>query len=209
MKYDIMGNILRKNQSHTTNGATQSATTYDNEYKYEGSKPNAASSIGGVSYSYDENGNLTFREDTATGSYRQMYWDEENRLAMISDDGYVSNYTYDASGERVIKSHGGSQGVYINGNPIGVINHTDANYTVYVSPYFTMDASKFTKHYYAGSIRVTSKIGNGTFENKFQSGVYEITAGSVNYIKRQQLIEDGVEVYYDSIGIPPGCPTMK
>jgi len=31
----------------------------------------------------------------------------------------------------------------------------------------------------------------------------------VNYIKRQQLIEEGVEVYYDSIGIPPGCPTMK
>jgi RHS repeat-associated protein len=209
MQYDIMGNIMRKTQNHVTDGTQQMGTSHDLVYKYEGTKPNAASKIGECLYTYDENGNLTFREDTVTNNYRQLWWDEENRLMMLSDDGYVNNYLYDASGERVVKSHGGSQGVYINGAPIGVINHSEANYTVYVSPYFTMDANKFTKHYYAGSTRVSSKIGNGRFENQFRSGVFEITAGSVNYIARQQNLKQGYQNYIQNLGIPPGPPTMK
>ncbi|HEX2936570.1 MAG TPA: hypothetical protein VHO72_14535, partial [Bacteroidales bacterium] len=46
MQYDIMGNILRKNQSHQANGKAVEATTYDLHYEYNGTKPNAASQIG-------------------------------------------------------------------------------------------------------------------------------------------------------------------
>jgi RHS repeat-associated protein len=209
MQYDIMGNILQKNQANTKNGQKQTATTYNLSYKYESPKPNAASEIGDRKFTYDENGNLTAWEDTATNDFRQLAWDEENRLKLISDNGYISNYVYDASGERVIKSSGGSQGVYINGAPAGIVNHSDNNYTVYVSPYFVVQNERFTKYYYAGSNRVTGKIGNGQFENQYLPGVYEITAGGVNYVNRQQQISNSRTTYEQQLETPPGPPTMK
>jgi RHS repeat-associated protein len=43
----------------------------------------------------------------------------------------------------------------------------------------------------------------------FRSCVFEITAGSVNYIARQQNLKQGVNNYIQNLGIPPGPPTMK
>jgi RHS repeat-associated protein len=209
IKYDIMGDLLRKTQTHDTNREKQAATSYDFEYKYDGLKPNAATKIGDRIFTYDENGNQTNWEDTATNDFRQLSWDEENRLTLVSDNGYLNRYIYDASGERVIKSHGGSQGVYINGAPAGIVNHSDNKYTIYVSPYFVLQNERFTKHYYAGSSRVISKIGNGQFENQYRLGVFEITAGKVNYIYRQQQILNDKKAFEEKAGIPPGPPTMK
>jgi RHS repeat-associated protein len=209
MKYDIMGNILNKKQSLLVNGKKQKASSYDFDYKYDAVKPDAPDWIDSTQYLYDENGNLTYYEDSTSGTSRQLSWNEDNQLSMISDDGYVSNYTYDAFENRVIKSHGGTQGLYLNGAPVGLINHSDANYTVYVNPYFTLNSKTFTKHFYNGTKRIASKIGNGKFENQFRSGIFEITAGSVNYINRQQQFEKGKEDYYASLKLPPGPPTMK
>ena len=44
-----------------------------------------------------------------------LYWDEENRLMVLSDNGKTSRYTYNAAGERIMKSYGTMEGVYING----------------------------------------------------------------------------------------------
>ena len=35
-----------------------------------------------------------------------MYWDEDNRLMVLSDNGKTSRYTYNAAGERIMKSYG-------------------------------------------------------------------------------------------------------
>lgn len=209
LEYDIMGRILQKTQTHNKNNEKQNATTYDFGYKYQGTQPNAATEIGERVFTYDENGNQTGWEDTVSNDFRQLSWDEENRLALISDNGYLNRYVYDASGERIIKSHGGTQGVYINGAPVGIVNHSDNNYTVYVSPYFVFQNNRFTKHYYIGSTRVTSKIGNGRFQNQYRPGVFEITAGEVNYINRQQQLVTAKEEYENQLGIPPGPPIMK
>ncbi|MGC3979154.1 MAG: hypothetical protein QM751_13575 [Paludibacteraceae bacterium] len=65
---------------------------------------------------------------------RKLLWDEENRLLALSDNGYVSNYLYDAAGERTVKMHGGSEGVTVNGRQaearLGAVD-----FTAYVSPY--------------------------------------------------------------------------
>ena len=209
LQYDIMGKIMQKTQTHNKNSREQNGSTYDFAYKYEGPQPSVATEIGERQFAYDENGNLISWQDTVTHDFRQLSWDEENHLTLISDNGYLNRYVYDASGERVIKSHGGTQGVYINGAPIGIINHSDNNYTVYVSPYFVFQHNRFTKHYYTGSTRVTSKIGNGQFQNQYRPGVFEITAGGVNYINRQQQIIAGKEEYEKQSGIPPGPPTIK
>jgi len=209
MQYDIMGKILHKNQTHLKNDVEENAMTYDIAYKYEGTQPNTATQIGERVFVYDRNGNLTGWEDTVSNDYRQLLWDEENRLTLISDNGYLNRYVYDANGERAIKSHGGTQGVFINGAPAGIVNHSDNNFTVYVSPYFVFKNSSFTKHYYNGSTRVTSKIGNGQFENLYRPGVFEITAGEVNYINRQQQLISAKEEYEEQSGIPPGPPVLK
>ena len=209
MQYDVMGKILQKTQKHTENDVEQSASTYDLEYKYEGPQPNAATEIGARVFGYDENGNMASWEDTISNDYRKLAWDEENRLTLISDNSYMNRYVYDASGDRVIKSHGGSQGIYINGAPVGVVNHSEDNYTVYVSPYFVFKDNRFTKHYYSGNARVTSKIGNGQFENLYRPGVFEITAGEVNYINRQQQLLSAKEEYEEQSGIAPGPPVLK
>lgn len=35
---------------------------------------------------------------------RKLKWDEENRLLASDDDGFVTNYWYDADGERNVKT---------------------------------------------------------------------------------------------------------
>jgi len=209
VQYDIMGKILQKNQVHTKNGSRLDATSYDFGYKYEDLKPGAPTAIGERVFKYDANGNQTGWVDTVTQDFRQLSWDEENRLVLISDNGYLNQYVYDASGNRIIKSHGGSQGVYINGAPVGIINHSSGNYTIYVSPYFVFQEGRFTKHYYNGSTRVTSKTGNGQFQNQYRPGVFEMTAGQVNYIYRQKQLNAAKEEYEKQSGIPPGPPTLK
>ena len=46
---------------------------------------------------------------------RKLLWDEENRLLALSDNGFVSNYWYDAAGDRTVKTSGAGQSVSVNG----------------------------------------------------------------------------------------------
>ena len=98
-------------------------------------------------------------------------------FSLFNDNGRIHQFTYDASGERVIKSSGDSQNVAINGETAATIVHTD-DYTGYVSPYFVISKGKFTKHYFEGAGRIVSKLGNGSFAQPLK-----LTAGGVNYSK--------------------------
>ena len=42
----------------------------------------------------------------STNTTREMYWDEDNRLMVLSDNGKTSRYTYNAAGERIMKIYG-------------------------------------------------------------------------------------------------------
>ena len=74
-------------------------------------------------YTYDKNGNFVYvntgrlmndgYNETGVGE-RKLIWDEENRLLAVDDNGFVSNYWYDADGERTVKTSGESDQVYIN-----------------------------------------------------------------------------------------------
>lgn len=46
------------------------------------------------------------RENDCPATVRELYWDEDNRHMVLSDNGKTSRYTYNHSSERVIKSHG-------------------------------------------------------------------------------------------------------
>lgn len=71
--------------------------------------------------------------ETCTGE-RKLIWDEENRLLTVDDNGFVSNYWYDADGERTVKTSGESDQVYVNGVFSGGSTNT-AKFSLYVSPY--------------------------------------------------------------------------
>ena len=190
--------------------STKTAQSYDFTYKYEDSNhPTAPTQIGHEHYTYDANGNPTLVENDSLNTERRMYWDEDNRLMVLSDNGKTSRYTYNAAGERIVKSHGDLEGVYVNGAPQGMTFHETEDYTIYPAPIITVTKNRFTKHYFIGDKRVASKLGVGKFSNVYGISSNNVTAGQKDYAARMMQIEKQREEYYKSLGTPPGVPTMK
>ena len=102
-----MYEILRTN-SDTLVGSYALTYEYD-----DADHPTAPTQIGHEHYTYDANGNPTLVENDSLDTERRMYWDEDSRLMVLSDNGKTSRYTYNAAGERVVKSHGDLEGVYV------------------------------------------------------------------------------------------------
>ena len=190
--------------------ATKTAQSYDFTYKYEDSNhPTAPTQVGHEHYTYDANGNPTLVENDSLNTERRMYWDEDNRLMVLSDNGKTSRYTYNAAGERIVKSHGDLEGVYVNGAPQGMTFHETEDYTIYPAPIITVTKNRFTKHYFVGDKRVASKLGVGKFSNVYGISSNNVTAGQKDYAARMLQIEKQREDYYRKLGTPPGVPTMK
>ena len=190
--------------------STTTAKSYNFAYKYEDSNhPTAPTQIGHDHYTYDANGNPTLVTNDSSNTTREMYWDEDNRLMVLSDNGKTCRYTYNAAGERIVKSHGDLEGVYINGAPQGISFHETEDYTIYPAPFITVTKNRFTKHYFIGDKRVASKLGVGKFSNVYGISGNNITAGQKDYAARMMQIEKQREEYYKSLGTPPGVPTMK
>lgn len=205
--YDVLDNLTQKIQENFQDNAPLEAESYQLDYSYESeNQPHRATQIGNIQNQYDANGNAKFttKEDSLT--FTQNLWDEENRLIANATDGYVSYYTYDAFGERTVKSHGGLQGIFINGAAAGYLNHR-ANFAAYLSPYFTYSKDEFTKHYFIEDERILTKVGTGNFNTNLFTGQV-ITAGGLDYRSRIQQYEFSILDYYESLGIPPGPPTI-
>lgn len=206
LTYDNVHNIIGKNQMHQRDTGLVKENTYNHQYQYDGFHPNTPTKVGDELFQYDLNGNMLHKKHETLFTQRQLQWDEEDRLMSLVDDGYRSLYTYDASSERTVKSHGGVQGLFINGLPAGIVRHED-NYTVYVSPYFVARASAFTKHYFIEEQRIVSKLGTGVFNNNSLGG-YQIAAGNIDYSQRARLLQQAANRHYKNLGIPPGHPTL-
>ncbi len=167
MDYAQDGRILQKKQtaSQLLDG-NQTLINYENTYTYNGGQPHALSHVddnGSVNqnFEWDANGNLITHDHELLGS-RKLCWDEENRIMGVADDNFISYYTYDAGGERTYKLTGAFQDMIINGQQynFNLMN----NPTLYTSPYLVATPQGYTKHFYAGSERILSKIGCGGFE---------------------------------------------
>ena len=207
MAYNVMSMPVSKAQSVEN---SSKAASYTNVYKYEDAEhPTAPSQIGHEHYTYDANGNPVRVENDSTDATRELYWDEDNRLMVLSDNGKTSRYTYNHAGERIVKSHGSMEGVYINGAPQGITFHETDEYTLYPASILSVTKNRFTKHYFIGSKRVASRIGSGSFNNMYGVNGSHVTAGQQDYAERLNQIESQKEDYYKKLGIAPGIPTMK
>ena len=100
--YDAVGNRIRT----IINGVTTEYTTNNmNQYV----------TVGGVTYAYDRDGNLTQQGDTT------YTYNDENRLIGVNDGTDLWQYTYDALGNRVAATENGTTTRYVI-DPIGLGN---------------------------------------------------------------------------------------
>jgi YD repeat-containing protein len=157
MGYDDIHNITAKTQLDTLSSSggkpiEQKATSYDWAYAYGAQQPHAPTHIGSHSYSYDLNGNQLGWEDDKSGARRIILWDEDNRIAEILDNGQSSKYIYDDQGQRVIKE-------------------TKQGETVYVNQYYVVrNRSIVSKHLFAGSSRLVTRLEMGTAKGNSNQG---------------------------------------
>ena len=190
----------------------------DINYRTEETPTEGMNINNGHKYTYDLNGNLVYintsrvkrdgKEDEKA-TEQKYRWDEDNRLMVLSDNGKTSRYTYNAAGERIMKSYGTMEGVYINGAPQGITFHETDNFTLYPASIISINKNRFTKHYFIGDKRVASRIGTGLFNNVYGRNGSYVTAGQQDYAERMNQIEAQKEEYYKQLGVAPGVPTEK
>ena len=211
--YDMVMSFGRMSEPLTKVQKVDSTTTaksYNFAYKYEDSNhPTAPTQIGHDHYTYDANGNPTLVTNDSANTTREMYWDEDNRLMVLSDNGKTSRYTYNAAGERIMKSYGTMEGVYINSAPQGITFHETDNFTLYPASIISINKNRFTKHYFIGDKRIASRIGTGLFNNVYGRNGSYVTAGQQDYAERMNQIQTQKEAYYKKVGVAPGVPTEK
>ena len=187
----------------------------DVNYRTETTPDESRKTRNSHAYEYDANGNLVYvntgrtKKDGTTDEKaheRKLKWDEENRLLASDDDGFVTNYWYDADGERTVKTSGESEQVYVNSEFAGGRTNT-AKFSLYVSPYLVANqGGRYTKHIYIGSQRIVSKIGDfasyGADPRRIQYAGSEADAVNVDYdVKYSQQLQ-AIKENYATFGVP-------
>ena len=190
----------------------QLANVKDVNYRTEEAPSESENVNNNHAYEYDANGNLVYVNTSRTKkdgmadekiAERKLKWDEENRLLASDDNGFVTNYWYDADGERTVKTSGESDQVYVNSEFAGGRTNT-AKFSLYVSPYLVANqGGRYTKHIYIGSQRVVSKIGDfdsyGSDPRRIQYAGSETDGLSVDYKQKYtqqlQVIKDNYATF--------------
>ncbi|WP_259323067.1 RHS repeat-associated core domain-containing protein, partial [Segatella copri] len=190
----------------------QLANVKDVNYRTEETPSESENVNNNHAYEYDANGNLVYVNTSRTKkdgmadektAERKLKWDEENRLLASDDNGFVTNYWYDADGERTVKTSGESDQVYVNSEFAGGRTNT-AKFSLYVSPYLVANqGGRYTKHIYIGSQRVVSKIGDfdsyGSDPRRIQYAGSETDGLSVDYKAKYtgqlQVIKDNYATF--------------
>lgn len=175
--YNKTGGIIQKNQGHQQNGNMNNINSYNNEYQYQ-SGTHKVDTITDLTtgqyerYHYDNNGNPTAIDKDGDNS--RLYWDEADRLKAVNKEGagIFQYYAYDDAGDRIIKSNieQGAQ-LYQNGQVMDPGSFYVTGFKVYPNAYHVQNSdNRLTKHYYAGSQRVASRIMDFDFSVMKSSG---------------------------------------
>ena len=118
-EYDLNGNLVYINTSRVKKDNKEDDRASEQKYKWDEENRLLAA---------DENYSIKREQSQTCLSYAER---ENNRPKV---NGFVSNYWYDADGERTVKTSGESDQVYVNGVFSGGSTNT-AKFSLYVSPY--------------------------------------------------------------------------
>ncbi|MDR2948024.1 MAG: hypothetical protein LBV71_02330, partial [Prevotella sp.] len=236
MAYDNLHNIVSKKQHVQQSGIQFDGILkagYDLAYTYNSEKPHQIANIKDDSYrtesdtitndvikrnhayQYDANGNLIYvntgrekqdgqAEDKA--QEKKLRWDEENRLLSIYTNGFIAGYWYDAAGERVIKTSGDDEGIYVNDVFSGGRTET-ANFTAYINPYLVVSkGGSYTKHIYIGSQRIVSKLGDldsyGQDPRRIEYAGSNVDGAKVDYKSKYAQSQQAIKDNYANFEVP-------
>jgi len=168
MEYMPNGRIVKKyleadTYTQTPFSSNQSPVLYQNDYHYtSNNQPNTLTYIDNSphqDFKWDVKGNLIFHYNGNVPFMRFLCWDEQNRLLGVKDDKFLSYYQYDANGDRIYKLTG--EFARQNRNGEWRYSYLMNRPTLYASPYVVTNSKGYTKHYYAESERIASRIGGG------------------------------------------------
>ena len=193
----------------------QLANVQDVNYRTEEAPSESENVNNNHAYEYDANGNLVYVNTSRTKkdgmademtAERKLKWDEENRLLASDDNGFVTNYWYDADGERTVKTSGESDQVYVNSEFAGGRTNT-AKFSLYVSPYLVANqGGRYTKHIYIGSQRIVSKIGDfasyGSDPRRIAYAGSEADAVTVDYMGKYSAQQQVIKDNYATFNVP-------
>ena len=187
----------------------------DINYRTEETPTESTNINNGHKYTYDANGNLVYintsrvkkdgKEDEKA-TEQKYRWDEENRLLAADENGFVSNYWYDADGERTVKSSGENEAIYVNSEFSGG-NTGTARFSLYVSPYLVAgQGGKYTKHIYVGSQRIVSKLGDlasyGADPRRIPYAGNEADGLTINYKDKYNQQLQSIKDNYKTFDLP-------
>ena len=110
-------------------------------------------------FRWDWNGQLTHIGRPYTEQFRRHVWNEAGQLAAAFGNEYCGYYAYDANGNRAYKLTGSVVVDQYNGGYIYASAYFD-DATMYVNPYMVVTRRGYTKHYYNGSQRIASRLGD-------------------------------------------------
>ena len=187
----------------------------DINYRTEETPTDSTNINNGHKYAYDLNGNLVYintsrvkkdgKEDEKA-SEQKYRWDEENRLLAADENGFVSNYWYDADGERTVKTSGENEAIFVNSEFSGG-NTGTARFSLYVSPYLVAgQGGKYTKHIYIGSQRIVSKLGDlasyGADPRRIPYAGNEADGLTINYKDKYNQQLQSIKDNYKTFDLP-------
>ena len=187
----------------------------DINYRTEETPTDSTNINNGHKYEYDANGNLVYintsrvkkdgKEDEKA-TEQKYKWDEENRLLAVDENGFVSNYWYDADGERTVKTSGENEAIYVNSEFSGG-NTGTARFSLYVSPYLVAgQGGKYTKHIYIGSQRIVSKLGDlasyGADPRRIPYAGNEADGLTINYKDKYNQQLQSIKDNYKTFDLP-------
>ena len=119
---------------------------------------------------------------------------------------FVSNYWYDADGERTVKTSGENEAIYVNSEFSGG-NTGTARFSLYVSPYLVAgQGGKYTKHIYVGSQRIVSKLGDlasyGADPRRIPYAGHEADGLIINYKDKYNQQLQSIKDNYKTFDLP-------
>lgn len=174
LTYNDASGIETKNQYHSQDGNVNDLNTYDHQYEYFDDNHMLRTihgNNGTENFEYDANGNMVYHvsEDGTTDD--QLYWDEQDRLKAIfkGPQDIFQYYVYDDKGERTIKSNIAMDAQLYQNGVLMDSGITFDNYKVYPNPYVVVNSDgMYTKHYFAGSQRIASRLDyvNNNFQRQ-------------------------------------------
>ena len=210
MSYLPNGRVSRKALIAGTVVQTPSTSSfntigYDNIYHYANTgQPNTLTSIDNGPqqlFGWDAAGNMTYHMNTAIPLRRFFCWDEQNHLQGVRDDRTLSVYQYDANGDRTYKLTGDYTRQNVSGRWHYFYQLDKA--TLYASPYLVVTPQGYTKHYYAESERIATKLGNGGLNDLN----HPLLEGNQVYSKLRNNTEHAQGVMYQCLQTQEASPS--